>query len=135
MDIHTRIAACLHIALAVLALLVLLVLGAIIGAFGALGPGVGVDHQVAEWVGGLGILFIALCALLPLGELVGAVLLLRGNDTGRIITLVFSVLSLLNIPIGTAIGAYALWALLREKPQPPVAPVPTPMPSGARLPS
>jgi hypothetical protein len=131
MDIHTRIAAILHIVTAVLGLFVLLVLGAFVGAFGALGPGFGVDHQIAEWVGGLGILFLGLFALLPLGELVGAVMLLRGSDTGRIITIVFSVLSLLNIPIGTAIGAYSLWALLREK---PLSPVPTPMPAAARQP-
>ena len=31
--------------------------------------------------------------------------------------IVFSALSLLNIPIGTAIGAYSLWALLRAVPQ------------------
>ncbi|MEP6504727.1 MAG: hypothetical protein ABJD97_15415 [Betaproteobacteria bacterium] len=131
MDIHTRIAAALHIALAVLALLVLLVLAAFVGAFGALGPGIGVDHQIVEWVGGLGMLFIVLFALLAIGALIGAILLLRGIDAGRIITIVFSVLSLLNIPIGTAIGAYSLWALLREK---PLSPVPTPMPAGARQP-
>ena len=130
LDTHTRVAACLHIVLAVLALLVLLVLAAIVGAFGALGPDVGIDRQIADWVGGLGILFIGLFALLPVLEIMGAVLLLRGNDTGRIFTIVFSVLSLLNIPIGTAVGVYSLWALLREKPQLP----PSPMPTGARQP-
>ena len=134
LDIHTRIAACLHIVLAALALLVLLVLAAIVGAFGALGPDVGVDRQIAEWVGGLGILFVGLFALLPVLEIIGAVLLLRGSDTGRIFTIVFSVLSLLNIPIGTAVGVYSLWALLREKPQLPAAPPATPMSAGAHQP-
>ena len=129
-DTHTRIAACLHIVLAVLALLVLLVLAAIVGAFGALGPGIGVDRQIADWVGGLGILVIGLFALLPVLELIGAVMLLRGSDTGRIFTIAFSVLSLINIPIGTAVGVYSLWALLREKPQLP----PSPMPMGVRQP-
>jgi hypothetical protein len=126
LDIHTRIAACLHIVLAVMALLVLLALAAIVGAFGALGPDVGIDRQIADWVGGLGILFIGLFALLPVLEIIGAVLLLRGNDTGRIFTIVFSVLSLVNIPIGTAIGAYSLWALLREAPPPVPATAATP---------
>lgn len=134
LDIHTRIAACLHIVLAVLALLVLLVLAAIVGAFGALGPDVGIDRQIAEWVGGLGILFIGLFALLPVLEIIGAVLLLRGSDTGRLFTIVFSVLSLLNIPIGTAVGIYSLWALLREKPQLPSTPPATPMSAGAQQP-
>jgi hypothetical protein len=134
LDTHTRVAACLHIVLAVLALLFLMAMGALIGAFGALGPGYGVDRQIAEWVGGVGILFVGLFALLPVLEIIGAVLLLRGNDTGRIFTIVFSVLSLVNIPIGTAIGAYSLWALLRKKPPLPSAPLPTPMPAGVQQP-
>src|SRR5207245_2713276 len=66
MDIHARIAACLHIATAVLFLFVLLALGAVIGAFGALGASVGIDSRIAEWVGGLGVTFLGLMALLPL---------------------------------------------------------------------
>ena len=130
-DTHTRVAACLHIVLAVLGLLFLLALAAVIGAFGALGPNFGIDRQIAEWVGGLGILFILLFALLPVLEIIGAVLLLRGSDTGRIFTIVFSVLSLVNIPIGTAIGIYSLWALLRQAPPPAAA---VTMPAGAAPP-
>jgi len=135
LDTHTRVAACLHIVLAVLGLLFLLAMGALVGAFGALGPDFGIDRQIAEWVGGVGILFIGLFALLPVLEIVGAVLLLRGSDTGRLFTIVFSVLSLVNIPIGTVIGAYSLWALLRTKPPLPPAPLAAPVPGGMQQPS
>ena len=118
MDLHTRIAAILHIVSGVLLLLVFAVLGAMVGAFGALGPSVGIDHDLAAWVGGIGILFVGFFALLAVTEIVGGALLLRGSDVGRVITIVFSVLSLLNFPIGTALGAYSLWALLRTVPQP-----------------
>ncbi|MCK9687709.1 hypothetical protein [Scleromatobacter humisilvae] len=134
LDIHTRVAACLHIVLAVLGLLFLLAMAALVGAFGALGPNYGIDRQIADWVGGVGILLIALFALLPVLEIIGAVLLLRGNDTGRIFTIVFSVLSLVNIPIGTAVGAYSLWALLRAKPPLPPATQAAPMPAGMQQP-
>jgi hypothetical protein len=134
LDTHTRVAACLHIVLGVLGLLFLLAMGALVGAFGALGPDFGIDRQIAEWVGGVGILFIGLVALLPVLEIVGAVLLLRGSDTGRLFTIVFSVLSLVNIPIGTVIGAYSLWALLRAKPPLPPAPLAAPVPAGMQQP-
>jgi len=39
---------------------------------------------------------VMLFALLPILEIIGAVLLLRGNDTGRIFTIVFSVLLLVT---------------------------------------
>jgi hypothetical protein len=118
MDLHTRVAAILHIVSGALLLLVFAVLGAMVGAFGALGPSIGVDRDLAAWVGGLGILFLGIFALLAVTEIVGASLLLRGSDVGRVITIVFSVLSLLNVPIGTALGAYSLWALLRTVPRP-----------------
>ncbi len=116
LDTHARTAAILHIVLACLSLLMLLAIGAIIGAFGALGPSVGVDREVATWVGGIGMLLVALFALTAVMELVGAVMLLRGSDFGRVMTMVFSGLQLFNLPVGTAIGAYSLWALLREVP-------------------
>ncbi len=118
MDIHTRVAAVLHIVSGILVLLVLLVLGAMVGAFGALGASFGFSPELTAWVGGIGVLFVGLFALLPIAEIVGAVLLLRGSEAGRVMTIVFSVLSLLNLPIGTAIGAYSLWALLRQAPPP-----------------
>ena len=45
-------------------------------------------------------------------------MLLNGSPAGKVITIIFSVLGLLNIPIGTVVGIYSLWALLREIPQP-----------------
>src|SRR6516225_2317781 len=108
LDTHARVAAILHIVLASLSLLVLLVIGALVGAFGAYGASIGVERQIAEWVGGIGMILVAS----------GAVLLLRGSDSGRVITLAFSALHLLNIPFGTAVGVYSLWALLREMPKP-----------------
>ena len=61
---------------------------------------------------------MALFGLTAITELVGAVMLLRGSDFGRVMTMVFSGLQLFNIPIGTAVGAYSLWALLRKVPEP-----------------
>jgi len=127
LDTHARTAAILHIVLACLSLMVLAAIGAIIGAFGALGPGWGVDREVAEVVGGIGLLVVALFALTAVMELVGAVLLLRGSDFGRVMTMVFSGLQLFNLPLGTAVGVYSLWALLRK------APTPAPMAAMARM--
>ena len=118
LDTHARVAAILHIVLASLSLLVLLVIGALVGAFGAYGASIGVERQIAEWVGGIGMILVASFAVIALLEIVGAVLLLRGSESGRDITLAFSALHLLNFPFGTAVGVYSLWALLREMPKP-----------------
>jgi hypothetical protein len=123
-DTHVRIAAILHIVMAGIALPVLLVIGAIVAAVGTFGTSLGIERDVAAWVGGIGVLVIALLALIAIAEIVGAALLLRGSELGRAMTIVFSALHLINIPIGTAIGAYSLWALLREVPQPQSASTP-----------
>jgi hypothetical protein len=124
LDTHARIAAVLHIVLGGLSLLVLLVIGAMVGAFGAYGASLGVERGLAEVVGGIGMIVVGSFVLVAILEIVGAALLLRGSDTGRILTLVFSVLHLLNVPLGTAVGAYSLWALLRTPPQPADVAVP-----------
>jgi hypothetical protein len=121
-DTHVRTAAILHIVMAGIALPVLLLIGAIVAAVGTFGTSMGIEREVAAWVGGIGVLVIALLALIAIAEIVGAVLLLRGSELGRAMTIVFSALHLVNIPIGTAIGAYSLWALLREVPRPQSAP-------------
>ena len=117
-DTHVRVAAVLHIVMATFGLLVLAVIGAMVGAFGTFGASMGFAREVAEFVGGVGLILILGFAVIVVTEIVGAVLLLRGSEAGRIITIVYSALALLNVPIGTLIGAYSLWALLRQQPQP-----------------
>ncbi len=119
LDTHARIAAWLHIVLGALGVcviglmsLALTFFGGVIGAT-ALGPAAGVPG----WIAGLGFATLLFLLVFPLMEIVGGVLLLGGSAAGRVLTLVFSVLGLLNFPIGTAIGAYSLWALLRQQPQ------------------
>lgn len=41
--------------------------------------------------------------------------LLKGKEWGRILALVVAVLGLLNFPLGTAIGIYALYVLLQQE--------------------
>lgn len=38
--------------------------------------------------------------------------LLQRQDWGRILAIVFGVVSLINIPFGTALGIYTLWVLV-----------------------
>ncbi len=131
-DVHVRIAAVLHIATGILFLLALALIGPIVAAFGALSPSYGVDGDLAATVGGVGILLVAVVALLSVAEIVGAVMLLRGSKAGHAIVLGFSVLSLVNVPIGTVAGIYCLWALLHEPPRSAPAAVGTASPVAAQ---
>jgi hypothetical protein len=130
-DIHVRVAAWLHIVMGALAVCALLFIGLAFGAFGAFMVGAAHDAQatgVLALIGGLGatvlIFFIGLAAL----EIAGAAMLLNGSSGGRVLTIIFSILALVNFPIGTVIGVYSLWALLRQLPAGPL-PAPGPAPS------
>ena len=124
-DTHVRVAAWLHIALGVLWVCILAFFALFFGAMGAL---VGAtanasDASVFAWIAGFGVTLLLFALAFPVLEIVGGVMLLKGSTAGRVITIVFSVLELINIPFGTIVGVYSLWALLREVPQP----VPTPV--------
>jgi hypothetical protein len=47
--------------------------------------------------------------------LIAGIGLLKRRNWARILTIVLAILDLLNIPIGTIIGIYALWVLLNDK--------------------
>lgn len=125
-DTHVRVAAWLHIVFGALAVGTLLIIGMTFGVFGAIAVSAAQDAQatgVLAWIGSLGAVFLLFFIAVAAVEIVGGALLLQGNPAGRIITLIFSALSLLNIPIGTAVGIYSMWALLRALPAPLPAPV------------
>jgi hypothetical protein len=124
-DTHVRVAAWLHIALGVLWVCILAFFALFFGAVGAL---VGAtanasDASIFAWIAGFGVTLLLFALVFPVLEIVGGVMLLKGSTAGRVITIVFSVLELINIPFGTIVGVYSLWALLREVPQPMPMPV------------
>lgn len=108
---HVTFVAALHIGFGVLSLI-----GAIVVffVFGFARTQVGSD-EVAMMV--LGILKVFLPLLLggfaALGIL-GGIGLLAYKPWARILVIVLSALSCLNVPIGTAKGVYSLWALLQD---------------------
>jgi hypothetical protein len=123
-DTHVRIAAWLHIVLGAIAVCVLGLVGLFFGVFGAALAGAslhGVEAGILGWIAGFGLTVFLVILAFPVLEIVGGVMLLGGNPAGKVITLIFSVLGLINVPIGTAIGIYSLWALLRDVPPPPSA--------------
>lgn len=72
----------------------------------------------AEEAGILRIVGIAVgsfLALLGIPKIIGGIGLLKGREWGRIMVLAVSFLSLLNIPLGTALGIYSIIILLNKE--------------------
>jgi hypothetical protein len=121
---HTQIVAALHIALGVLSLIGAVVVFVVFGIAGSIVVSQG-EHQAA---GILGIIAVALgifLAALALPGIIGGWALFTGRSWGRPLVLVLGAIHLLNIPLGTALGIYTIWALMHE----PVSPLPGPSPA------
>ena len=83
--------------------------------------GIGLLLAVADESEAMGILavigtFIAVFLfLVSVPGLVGGIGLLKRQDWARVLVLILSVLQLFNVPFGTAVGVYSLWALTQEE--------------------
>jgi hypothetical protein len=53
--------------------------------------------------------------ILSIPGIIAGIGLLKRKEWARILTLIISVLDLINVPIGTAVGAYSIWALVQPE--------------------
>ena len=74
------------------------------------------DANIAVPILGLaGTAFVMFLAVLGLPSVITGYGLLKFRPWSRILGIVLSAASLINIPIGTAVGAYGLWILLNKE--------------------
>lgn len=111
LDNHSKIAAVLHIIMGAFLLLSLLFIMLFFGGMAALAQA---DVPFVGWIAGFGAFIVGLFALYGVAQIAAAVAYLNGSSAGRTFMIIFSVVALFNFPLGTAAGAYSLWALLRN---------------------
>jgi len=110
MRVHVPIVAWLMIVSHVLFLLVACFVFALLAGIGV---AVG-EAEAARVLTIVATLVAGLLALLALPGLAAGIGLLARQKWARILAIVVAVLGLLNFPIGTLIGAYAIWVLLQD---------------------
>ena len=113
MNTHLKLVAVLHIVFGALGLI-----GAII-VFVVFGTASGIVIWNGEPGAASIIAFVALCiggliAFLSVPDIIGGWGLLARKSWARVLVIILSILHLLNFPLGTALGIYSLWALLRD---------------------
>ncbi len=111
MEKHIQIVAALRIGFSILGLLIGIL---IYSLFFFLGDFIGdADAQVVFTIIAKVILVVIIILSIP--GIIAGVGLLRKKEWARILTLIISVLDLVNFPIGTAVGAYSIWALVQPE--------------------
>jgi hypothetical protein len=120
MDSHVKVVGILHIVLGSLGVLAavgfLLLFGSIASVVSLSGSTSARDAAIAVPIlGGIGTILFVLIGAISLPGLIGGIGLLYFAPWSRVFMIVISALDLLNVPIGTALGIYGIWALTRPE--------------------
>lgn len=118
MDTHVKVLAVLYILMGAfglcIALLIFFALGTVAGIVGMSAPPE--DAAIAVPILGLGATALGVfLLLLSLPGLIAGWGLFQLRPWARVLGIVLAAISLINFPIGTAIGVYGLWVLLTKE--------------------
>ena len=114
MQDHVKVLAVLHIVLGALGVLIGLGIFAVVGGVAGLVQLDGDDDadQVVPLLGAAGGFVLIVMLVLSVPGIIAGIGLLSFQPWARILTIVLSILDLVNIPFGTILGVYGLWVLL-----------------------
>jgi hypothetical protein len=121
MEKHLNVVAALQIGFSVLWIVIGIIILFILSMIGGF-----VDDKDANFVLPLiGQIIATFLFLISIPGVIAGIGLLKRKEWGRILTLVLSVIGLMNVPIGTAVGIYSIWTLVQEETISLFKPVPT----------
>lgn len=111
MEKHVNVVAALHIGLSVIGIVIAMVIGVVLGLVGSF-----VEDPVANKILPIiATVAIWVVILFSIPGIIAGIGLFKRKEWARILTLILSVIKLMNIPIGTALGAYSIWVLVQDE--------------------
>jgi hypothetical protein len=117
MEQHVKILGVLHIVFGSLGILLavgmLVLFGGIAGIIGATDYSSDA-HISIPILGGIGAFIFFVLLVISLPGVIAGIGLLQFRPWARTLTIVLSVLDLIHVPFGTALGVYGLWVLLSQ---------------------
>jgi hypothetical protein len=117
MTTHVKVLGVLYIALSSLTLCAALFLALAVGtASGIVAANANADAAVAlPIIGAAGSALVIFLVAIALPGIITGIGLLKYKPWARIVGIVLAAINLINIPFGTALGAYGLWVLLNKE--------------------
>lgn len=73
------------------------------------------DHEAEFILGIVANVLMTMVLILSIPGIIAGMGLLKRKEWARILTIIISVLNLLSFPLGTALGAYSIWALIQPE--------------------
>ena len=132
MQSHVKLLAILNIVFGSLLVLAGVIVMVVLGGIGLAGAASTNSDDAAvalPILGGIGGIIFFVLLIIGLPQILAGWGLLNYKPWARILTIVVSVLHLFSFPLGTALGIYGLWVLLKPETealfrQPPMAAIP-----------
>jgi len=107
MEKHVNVVAALQIGFSILGVIIAGIIFAILQYVGDIVD----DHEAELVLTIVANVIIVTFVVLALPGIIAGIGLFKKKEWARILTLILSVLDLINFPIGTAVGIYSIWAL------------------------
>ena len=111
MEKHINIVAALQIGFSILRLIIVFIVFAILKFVGDFSGEPEAELVLSIIANVIAIVFI----ILSVPGILAGIGLFKRKEWARILTLIISVLELVNFPIGTAVGVYSIWALSQNE--------------------
>lgn len=111
MEKHINVVASLQIGFSIFGIII----GGIIFAILHFAGGISGDHEAQFILSIIANVLIIFFTVLCIPGIIAGIGLFKRKEWARILTLIISVLDLFNFPLGTAIGAYSIWALVQPE--------------------
>jgi len=116
---HVKILGVLYIVLGTMgvlaALICLMIFGGVAGILGIVAQEEPDARIAVPIVGAFAVGLFLFLLVLSVPGIIAGVGLLNLRPWARIVTVILSALNLMNIPIGTLVGAYGLWVMLSQE--------------------
>jgi hypothetical protein len=108
---HVKVVGALHIGLGGLGLLIACLTFVILVGVGRLVD----DTDAPNILNFIAVVVGVFLSVISIPSIIGGIGLLQGQEWARLVVLVLSGLHLFNIPVGTAVGIYSIWALVQPE--------------------
>jgi len=111
MEKHINVIAALQIGFSILGLIIGGIIFTILFFIGEFVP----EPDAQKVLNIIAQIVMVIIVILSIPGIIAGIGLLKRKEWARILTLILSVLDLINFPIGTAVGAYSIWALVQPE--------------------
>lgn len=111
MEKHVNVVSALHIGLSIFGISIALIVAIILNFAGSFIT----DPTAVKIVPIITGIVVWVVIFFSIPGIIAGIGLFRRKEWARILTLILSVIKLMNIPIGTAVGVYSIWVLVQDE--------------------